>query len=81
MGIIRANMNHRTKNILAICIGVLPVNIALIWYRLVQTESFTTFDMFVYPLIFGGFNILLILALNTYLLKLKISNFNSGKGV
>jgi membrane protease YdiL (CAAX protease family) len=36
--------------------------------------------MLVYPLIFGSGNILLILALNKYLLKEKITDFNSGKG-
>jgi membrane protease YdiL (CAAX protease family) len=36
--------------------------------------------MLVYPLILGGGNILLILALNRYLLKEKITDFNPGKG-
>lgn len=71
-------MNTKLKNILAICIGILPLNGFMIWYRLTQTESFTTFDMLVYPLLLGGGNILLILALNRYLLKESFKNFNSG---
>jgi len=73
-------MRHKLNNILSICIGILPINIIMIWYRLTHAEAFTTFDMLVYPLIFGGGNILLILALNKYLLKEKINNFNPGKG-
>ncbi len=73
-------MKDSIKNIMAICIGILPINIFMIWYRLTHTEAFTTFDMFVYPLILGGGNILLILALNRYLLNNEMSDFNTGKG-
>jgi len=73
-------MRQKLKNILAICIGILPFNILMIWYRLTHTADFSTNDMLLYPLIFGGGNILLILALNKFLLKQKISNFNPGKG-
>jgi membrane protease YdiL (CAAX protease family) len=73
-------MKQKINNILAICIGVLPIYIILIWYRLTHEESFTITDMLVYPLIFGGVNVLMILALNKYLLKEKITDFNPGKG-
>ena len=73
-------MNYKLKNILAIIVGVLPVNVILIWYRLTHNEVFSASDMLLYPLIFGGGNILLILALNKYLLKGKINDFNSGRG-
>lgn len=73
-------MNYKIRSILAICIGILPISVIMIWYRLTQTETFTTSDMLLYPLLFGGGNILLILALNKYLLKGKISDFNRGKG-
>lgn len=73
-------MSQKLKNILAICIGIIPFNIVMLWYRLTHAEGFTTYDMLVYPLIFGGGIILLILALNKYLLKQKISEFNPGKG-
>jgi membrane protease YdiL (CAAX protease family) len=74
-------MKNGFPNILAICIGILPINILMIWYRLTQTEGFTTTDMMIYPLLFGGGSILLILLLNKYLLKdsFKVT-FNSGKG-
>jgi len=74
-------MNNTFKNILAICIAILPINIIMIWYRLSQTESFTTIEMTVYPLLFGGGTIILILLLNKYLLKDTFTEtFNSGKG-
>lgn len=73
-------MKEKLRNILAICIGILPFYIILVWYRLTHTEGFTTSEMLVYPLIFGGGIILLILALNKFLLKQKISDFTPGKG-
>jgi hypothetical protein len=33
-------INKTSKNILAISIAVLPVNLTMIWYRLAQTENF-----------------------------------------
>lgn len=73
---------HRIlKNILAISIAILPINLIMIWYRLTQTENFTTTDMTVYPLLFGGGSIILILLLNKFLLKDSFkTTFNSGKG-
>lgn len=73
-------MKKKLKYILAICIGVLPLNILMIWYRLTQAESFNITEMLVYPLVFGGGNILLILALNHYMLKEKLKDFSPGKG-
>lgn len=74
-------MNNALKNIIAICIAILPINAIMIWYRLTQTENFTTTDMTVYPLLFGGGTIVLILLLNKYLLKASFTEtFNSGKG-
>ena len=74
-------MNNTFRNILAICIAILPINIIMIWHRLTQTENFSTTDMTVYPLVFGGGISVLILALNKYLIKDTFKEtFNSGKG-
>ncbi len=74
-------MNRIFKNILAISIAILPINLIMIWYRLTQTENFSTTDMTVYPLLFGGGSIVLILLLNKYLLNENFeATFNSGKG-
>jgi membrane protease YdiL (CAAX protease family) len=73
-------VKQKIHNILAICIGILPLYTIMIWYRLTHAEVFTISDMLVYPLILGGGNIMLILVLNKYLLKSKITAFNSGEG-
>ena len=74
-------MNKAFRNILAISIAILPINIIMIWYRLTQTKNFSTTDMTIYPLLFGGGTILLILLLNKYLIKDTFrETFNSGKG-
>lgn len=75
-------MSATFRNILAISIAILPINIIMIWYRLTQTKNFTTADMIVYPLIFGGGISVLILLLNKYLIRDTFKEtFNSGKGV
>lgn len=74
-------MSKTIRNILAISIAILPINLIMIWYRLTQTENFSTTDMTVYPLLFGGGTIVLILLLNKFLLKDTFTTtFNSGKG-
>jgi membrane protease YdiL (CAAX protease family) len=74
--ILRENLRY----IIAVCIGILPLNIAMIWYRLTTSVEFTLSDMLVYPLLIGGGSIFLILALNNYFLKQGIGDFNPGKG-
>jgi len=75
------NMNKTLRNILAVSIAILPINVIMIWYRLTQTDNFTTIDMIVYPLIFGGLISILIFLLNKYLIKDTFAEtFNSGKG-
>ncbi len=74
-------MNRVLRNIIALCIAILPINIIMIWYRLTQVENFTTTEMTVYPLLFGGGSIILILLLNKFILKDTFKEtFNSGKG-
>ncbi len=74
-------MSKISRNIIAISIAILPINLIMIWYRLTQTENFSTSDMTVYPLLFGGGTIILILLLNKFLLKDTFkTTFNSGKG-
>ena len=62
--------------------AMLPINIIMIWYRLTQTENFSTTDMTVYPIVFGGGTIILILLLNKILINNNFKEtFNSGKGI
>ena len=72
-------MNKVLRNILAISIAILPINGIMIWYRLTQSESFSTSDMLVYPLLFGGISIMIILLLNKYLINASFKEtFNNG---
>lgn len=74
-------MNKTLRNLLAISIAILPINLIMIWYRLTQTDNFSTTDMTVYPLLFGGGTIILILLLNKYFIKDTFTEtFNSGEG-
>lgn len=73
-------MNRTFRNLVAICIGVLPVHFGMIYYRLTQDTALTTNDMVLYPLLIGGGSALLIFLLNKYLLKQPLSIFNPGKG-
>jgi len=73
-------MNKTIRNLLAICIAILPVNIWMILYRLTQTENFTTLEMLVYPLVVGGGLSVLILWLNKVLVKSTFKKtFNPAK--
>lgn len=74
-------MNKTFRNLLAISIAILPINLIMIWYRLTQTEAFSTFDMTVYPLLFGGSSIVLILFLTKYLVRESFTEmYNPGEG-
>ncbi len=73
-------MHNRLKYVIAILIGVLPLYIWMIWYRLTHDPVFETYELLAYPLIFGGGNIILILLLNKHFLKQAPRAFNSGKG-
>jgi membrane protease YdiL (CAAX protease family) len=73
-------MPSKFKPLVAILLGILPVNLFMIWYRLTQTSAFTLTDMLVWPVVIGGGNILVILALNRFLLKEQFKSLESGKG-
>lgn len=75
-------MNNKFRNVLSISIAILPINIVMIWYRLTQTENFSTRDMFVYPMLFGSISIILILLLNKYVVKNTFkATFNMGNSI
>ncbi|NNF32929.1 MAG: CPBP family intramembrane metalloprotease [Saprospiraceae bacterium] len=74
-------MNLTTRNLLAVAIAILPVNIFMIWYRLSGDGSFTPSEMLIYPLVIGGGLCIVIFLLNKYLLKANFTEtFNEGQG-
>ena len=52
----------------------------MIAYRMRQTTSFASVELIVYPLVFGGLGIAVILWLKRYYLQEPLSDFNSGAG-
>ncbi len=73
-------MNKIFRNLLAILIAIVPINVWMIWYRLNQTENFSPFEILFYPLAIGCSLSAVILLLNKYLLKSTFKKtFNSAK--
>lgn len=76
-----------SRNLIAIVLGILPVNIGMIYYRSVQTTQFTLSDLIIYPLTIGVLVVVIILILNKYLLRstftktFNSSEFNIYKGI
>jgi len=62
--------------ITAAIISTLPMLLLFAWFRLLNTWEPTAFDMFMYPLLFGGSYALVILAINRYLCGEPIGAFN-----
>lgn len=52
----------------------------MLWIRNHQTTGFTSIELIVYPLVFGGISILILYLIKKYFLKEELSDFNSGKG-
>ncbi len=81
MDTVQSRKSKIIRHLLAISIAVLPIHLYMIWYRLNQTEGFSVSDMLIYPLVFGGGSVLLILLLNRYLLRSSFkATFNEGVG-
>jgi membrane protease YdiL (CAAX protease family) len=45
-----------------------------------QSSGFASVELILYPLLFGGLSIVVLILLKKYFLKEKLSDFNSGKG-
>jgi len=77
----KRKLSVRQKNWIAILITVLPLNLWMIIYRIVQTKPFTLSDMLIYPLLVGIPSILFIYSINKYFLKYSFKEtFNPGHG-
>ncbi len=71
---------NKLRSLLALSIVVFIPFGLMIWYRIQQTTGFTTTELIKYPLLFGGSSIVVIYILKKFLLKEKLSDFNSEKG-
>lgn len=71
---------NSTKRAIALIIAAgLPAAL-MIAYRMRQTTAFASIELIVYPLLFGGIGIAVVLGLKRYYLQEPLSDFNSGAG-
>jgi membrane protease YdiL (CAAX protease family) len=68
------------KRIIALLIIVFIPFGLMIWFRVHQSTGFASVELILYPLLFGGLSILVLLLLKKFFLKENIVDFNSGKG-
>lgn len=64
------------RQLAAVAVGVLPVLALGIWMHLTRTDSYSLTQMLVYPLVFGGLDLLLIIALLNWLCRERLGNLN-----
>ncbi|MBT8257969.1 MAG: CPBP family intramembrane metalloprotease [Bacteroidia bacterium] len=68
------------KPVLAIIVVVLIPFGIMITFRAVYEGTFTSNELILYPLLFGGLSIIAIVLIKKYLLNESLSDFNSGTG-
>ncbi|MCK5326335.1 MAG: CPBP family intramembrane metalloprotease [Woeseiaceae bacterium] len=67
------------KVIALIVVAVLPA-VLMIAYRMHQTTGFASLELIVYPLVFGGLGITVVVLLKRYYLREPLTDFNSRAG-
>nr|WP_319270901.1 CPBP family intramembrane glutamic endopeptidase [uncultured Draconibacterium sp.] len=70
----------KIKNLIVLFILVITPAAIMIWHRNHDTSGFASKELILYPLLFGGGSIILLLFLKKYFLKEPLKDFNSGKG-
>lgn len=68
------------KKAIALFVAVVLPAALMIGYRMRQPTVFASIELIVYPLVFGGISIAVILWLKRYFLKEPLADFNSGAG-
>ena len=70
----------RLKSFIALSIIVFIPFGLMLWIRNHQSTGFASIELIIYPLLFGGLSIALLVLLKKYFLKEKLTDFNSGTG-
>ncbi len=70
---------HKLKSIIALSTVVFIPFGLMIWIRNHQSTGFATTELIVYPLLFGGLSIAILLLIKKYFLKERLSDFNLGQ--
>ena len=73
-------MDRSIRSIIALFIIVFIPFGLMLWIRLHQSSGFASIELIVYPLLFGGLSILILLALKKFYLKEDIEELSNGKG-
>lgn len=68
------------KRLIAITIVLLIPLLSMIWFSRHESSGYASIELIAYPLLFGGFSILVIGLLKVHFLKEKLRDFNSGNG-
>lgn len=69
----------RIKHLLSLILLVLIPFSLMIWIRIHQSSGFASKELILYPLIFGGGSIVLLLLLKRFYLQEPLTEFNAGK--
>jgi len=70
----------KLKQIISLTVMVFIPFGMMIWFRTHNSTGFVSVELILYPLLFGGFSIVVLYLLKKYFLKEGLSDFNSGKG-
>lgn len=70
----------KIKSIIALTIIVFIPFGLMIWIRIHESTGFASRELILYPLLFGGGSIFIIILLKKFFLKEKLSDFNSESG-
>ena len=70
----------KLKQIISLTVMVFIPFGMMIWFRTHNSTGFASVELILYPLLFGGFSIVVLYLLKKYFLKEGLSDFNSGKG-
>ncbi len=71
---------NNIKSIIALSIIVFIPFGLMLWIRNHQSTGFASLELIIYPLLFGGLSIALLVFIKKFFLKEKLIDFNSGKG-
>jgi len=71
---------NKLKSIIALSVIVFIPFGLMIWIRNHQSTGFASIELVVYPLLFGGLSIAILLLIKKYFLREKLTDFNLGEG-
>ena len=74
------NKMNRIKSIIALSVIVFIPFGVMLWIRNHQSTGFSSLELIIYPLLFGGLSIAILVLIKKFFLKEQLTDFNPGKG-